>query len=141
MNVSFYTPEAPLIPLKGCTGLNKKNILLMSNRSEIPAQLTFLQKVLRAVDIDLEEDVHFLIADDEISASTLSDKRILEYDKLITFGFKASQLGIRGKDSPTTRIFYFEAMTYLIAPALSVVSDEPAQKKQLWNALKEIYKS
>jgi hypothetical protein len=139
MKVPFYTQETTKIRLEGCTGLNKKNILLITTKAEIPDQLPFLKKVMRAVDIDFDEDLHFCISEDDLSVTALSDERVLAYDKLISFGFHASQLGIQDKDLPSSVVCYFERITCLIAPLLRDIAEEPRQKKQLWSALKEVF--
>ena len=141
MNLPFYSRQATRIEWTSCTGANKQNILLLLTRKEIPAQVPFAKKILRAVNIDFDEDIHFCTHDDVTPISILSDPHVLTHDTVIVFGIRPSQLGIYDRDHLACQICSFENITCLLAPSLQDVAADPELKKKLWDALQEIFRT
>jgi len=139
MNLPFYSHDASPIRHEDCTGSNKRNILLIITRQDIPDQIPFVKKVLRAVEIDFDEDIHLYIQEKTTALSVLSDPKVLAHDTLIVFGLKPSQLGIYDSDQFSCQICSFEKITCLLAPPLHEIASAPELKKQLWDRLKEIF--
>ena len=111
----------------------------MSTGSHISGHLAFLKKILRSVDLDFDQDIHFLSVPSDLQSVMISDPQISMYRKVILFGIRPTQIGIHANDSPPCGLFQFEGFDCLTAPTLDEIESTPEYKKQLWDGLKQIF--
>lgn len=139
MNFSYYFwPDTPF-SWSAVQGANHKRVFVICEDSEVAENLPFLKKVLRSVDMDFDQDVHFTLVSPEIKVQLLSDPQMQAYDHLILFGIRPSQIGITGGDKAGCSMFQFEKITCIAAPRLSELNSNADHKKQLWSALKHLF--
>ena len=139
MNLPFYYwPEAK-IQWSECQGSNAKQVLVLSGSSTNSTNTDFLAKILQAVALDLETDVHFIHVKRTLHAHLISDPQMNLYSKVLLFGLEPSQVGISTESFSDCSVYYFESFTCIMAPALEKIEQDPAQKKSLWSVLKHVF--
>lgn len=141
MNFQYYFWPEEHFPWTHCSGANAKSTLVLSSGSEVAQSLPFLKKILRAVDLDFDQDIHFLSTSADLQIQLLSVPQFDAYEKLLLFGLKPSQIGILSGDHAGCQVFQFERLTCVSAPALAEIEAQAVQKKQLWVALKQVFKN
>lgn len=141
VKIPFYTQQSEAIDWDTSTGQNKKHTLVLVVHSDVPGQLTFLKKVLRAVDLDFETDITFLPVSHTQQTRLLSAPRLSEFNSILSFGIDPQNIGLPVARENLPCCMHFEKCIVLCSPALSDVSADSAQKKALWSALKEIFVS
>jgi hypothetical protein len=129
------------LPWPQCAGANTKNTLVLILDADAAGYLSFLKKILRAVDLDFDEDIHFLPAPENLETQLMADPQIASYSKLVLFGIRPSQIGIRDADKAGCCVFQFEKLVCVSAPSLADIDKFPNHKKHLWSALKQAFQS
>ena len=142
MNITYYSSRSTPLSLDTCTGSNNKRILILSNSADLPAQRTFLAKILAAINVDLEADTHLLSVDPAARFSLTVVPGIDAYSSCLTFGLTPDQIGLSHSASQDgTQVYPFEKLLVLCSsPALNQIAGRPELKKDLWEALKAHFK-
>jgi DNA polymerase III psi subunit len=109
---------------------------VLTVEEDIPTHLQFLRKILRAVDLDFDTDIHFLITPAGFRTHLLSDPNLKVYRHVLIFGIPNSHIGLQGGPEPSCAAYTFDQCTCITAPALGKISGNPELKKALWSALK-----
>ena len=112
-------------------GENRKQLLVVSG-DELPAteeQIDFLQKILSAVQHDLQQDALFL--------NTTRAQR-LSFTQLV-FGLQPAELGLHWR-LPPYRVFRRQERAFLFADPLRELQQNQELKRQLWEALQAMFK-
>lgn len=141
MDFPYYSwPEATL-SWSTVQGSNNKRALVICEDSDVAENLPFLKKILRSVDLDFDQDIHFIPVEANLNMHLLSSPGMKAYHNLILFGIQPSQIGIIGGDRPGCTMFQFETLTCVASPRLSELNSHSEHKKQLWSALKQLFQS
>jgi len=122
-------------------GKNGKNILIVVNKNDAPFlpdnELSFLTNVLSACQLGLmdvaiinwqrleEQDVNILL-------EQLKSRDVLLFDK------DPTQFGFPGNAQPYT-VSKAGGRQFVVAPSLSEIEKNKEAKKQLWQALKQLF--
>lgn len=141
MKYSYYFWPEMALPWPQCSGANHKNTLVLILDADAEGYLSFLKKILRAVDLDFDEDIHFLPASEHLDIRLISDPQIDAYRNVVLFGIRPSQIGIRDADKAGCCVFQFEKLVCVSAPSLADIEKYPDHKKHLWSALKQVFQS
>lgn len=136
----YFWPETP-IPWADCAGSNAKRTLILSVSAETAGNLPLLKKILRAIDLDFDEDIHFLYTPDNFQTQLMADPHLGSYRRLILFGISPSQVGIPSRGTAECQVFHFEKCVCIAAPSLDDIEKKPEQKKVLWSALKMVFQN
>lgn len=139
MHVPFYSAPSDVIPWDNCTGQSAKRTLVLVVQTDIPGQLALLKKILRAVDLDFDSDIAFLTMDQNAHVLLLPDPHLSKFENVITFGLDPAHIGLPAVDERAPAVLQFEKLTWLWAPSLTVIAGNAGLKKQLWNALKDVF--
>lgn len=117
--------------------LIKHKVLLLADEDLSPSDLLFLEKILKAVNLDLEgvDLLNVYGVSDVDFAAILRNKYINHF---ITFGvpFQRINLDIMMDRYHPIR---FDGITFLMADSLPVIEANPTLKRQLWNSLKRVF--
>ncbi len=133
----FLAPDLDLLTL--AKGNFARRILIVANAE--PTVITnrlFLEKVLSAANLNLDNDTFFCVAppDQPISISSVLSTKPAEF--VLVFGLQPDQLGLT-ITAPRYQPFSFYGTTWLFADALSVLEPDRVLKGQLWTALKPLF--
>ncbi len=139
MKYPYYFWSEMTLPWLKCAGANDKHTLVLSTESDAVANLPFLKKILRAADLDFDQDIHFVPTPENIETLLMADPHIENYRALVLFGIRPSQMGIWDCDKPGSVVFHFEKLACVSAPSLTDIERLPEFKKPLWSALKQIF--
>lgn len=139
----FSLPETEKQAFEGF-GNDNKAILLILRVKEWDQELkTFLGKILKAVDLDIEEDIYCINITNHssISFSRLPGKN--NYQNIICFGLAPTEIGLT-VDCKMYQPFVLSNKNWLFAHNLQDIFEERQQgKKQmagaLWNAMKQLF--
>ncbi len=125
---STDTPKPALI---------KHKVLLLADEDLSPSDLLFLERILKAVNLDIEgvDLLNVYGVSDVDFAAVLRHKHINHF---ITFGvpFQRINLDIMMDRYHPIR---FDGITFLMADSLPVIEANQALKKLLWNSLKRVF--
>ncbi len=125
------TPETPK------PALLKHKVLLLADEDLSPSDLLFLERILKAVNLDIEgvDLLNVYGVSDVDFAAVLRHKYINHF---ITFGvpFQRINLDIMMDRYQPVR---FDGITFLMADSLPVIEANQTLKKLLWNSLKRIF--
>lgn len=141
MNFTYYSWPETAFHWSDMQGANGKRALVICEDSDAAENLPFLKKILRSVDLDFDQDIHFTLVKSDVNIQLLSDPKMNAYDNLILFGIQPSQIGIAGGDRTGCTMFQFEKVTCVATPRLSELNANAEHKKQLWSALKQMFQS
>ena len=125
------SPETPK------PALLKHKVLLLADEDLSPSDLLFLERILKAVNLDIEgvDLLNVYGVSDVDFAAVLRHKYINHF---ITFGvpFQRINLDIMMDCYQPVR---FDGITFLMADSLPVIEANQTLKKLLWNSLKRIF--
>lgn len=118
-------------------GENRKSLLIVLEEREAQnVELkAFLSKILAAIKYDIDKDVVIISLDDDSKASLSSMYQKTNANTVITFGFKASDLGFFAN----IRNYVFteiDAISFLFCDNLTNIAAQNNLKAALWDALK-----
>ncbi len=117
--------------------LLKHKVLLLADEDLSPGDLLFLEKILKAVNLDIEgvDLLNVYGVSDVDFAAVLRNKYINHF---ITFGvpFQRINLDIMMDRYHPIR---FDGITFLMADSLPVIEANPTLKRLLWNSLKRVF--
>jgi hypothetical protein len=120
-------------------GENKKNILILYQDDMWEDSLDYLQKILKATGLDLNEDTIFYnpkSADALPTLNQIADKHPIH--KIILFGIHPKQVGIHA-DIKAYTISPFYGFQFLVAERLSAIKSSKEHREALWNELKTFF--
>lgn len=149
MNVllGFEITELPESDSKmlGRQGANARGILIVSEAVGDPTVKAFLEKVLRAVQIELDRDALWLSPAPETAPPPLSKlMHEFAFDTVLVFGYEAPQLGLQINWQHYAPI-PFLGKTLLFSHSLPLLMEERARNEKtysgpLWAALKHVFR-
>lgn len=125
-------------------GENAREILLLFKKDEDPAIKEFLLRMMRAANIELSKDTHFIGVEQGFEPSFAKLCHTVSFQKLLIFGIKPPAIGLHIEYSLYQPIV-FRDKTILISDCLRDLSEERARNGKersgaLWAAMKEIFK-
>lgn len=138
--VEMNTTNAPANEELRYLGNNERGVLIVTNHEEavyLPDnELQFLTSILTACKLSLS-DVAIV---NRVREQRLYKELIenLHSSKVLLFGIDPSTFGLPIQ-FPHFQIQEFDKRTYLSAPVLSLVENDVALKKNLWNSLKLLF--
>lgn len=121
-----------------CSGKNQKGLLIVLMREPQPGLLAFLEKVLMAVQYDLEEDALtvFLTGDQRFSFSQLAKNNGIQ--KALFFGLPPVRAGLNLNPRLYSPLTLGNQML-LFSDELPAIEQDKNLKKQLWEALQLMF--
>jgi DNA polymerase III psi subunit len=128
-----------VFPTNRCKGNNARRTLVLSEQKDFEENGPLLVKILRAVELDFEQDVSFILMQDGETLSLLSTPEISNYDNLILFGIKPAQIGLASRQSSS--LLRLENHTIIVSGSLNKITQDAKVKKDLWAQLKAVFKS
>jgi len=120
-------------------GGNNKEILIITPAHKeilIEEEKKFLIKILNSIGLQLE-DVVIVNQKKEAPYSFYSNP--FNPKKLILFGVKPFEIGIKEVDIPTYEIKDFQNTPILYVDKLTTIQSDLAKKKALWTNLKQLF--
>ena len=99
---------------------------------------SFLENILKAVNLDLNKDVMLLNITDKHNLSFIRLQTKAQFSKAIFFGTDPKSLGINLVLKPYQPVL-FDNCHYLLADSLENIQNNVNTKKNLWTCLKEMY--
>ena len=124
-------PEAPK------PSLIKHKVLLLADEELSPSDLLFLEKILKAVNLDID-GVDLLNVYGVADVDFLAILRHKHIHHFITFGVPFSRINLdimMDRYQPVR----FHGITFLMADSLPVIEANPTLKRLLWNSLKRTF--
>ena len=135
----YYKIPESVFPTNRCKGNNARRTLVLSEQKDFEENGPLLVKILRAVELDFEQDVSFILMQDGETLSLLSTPEISNYDNLILFGIKPMQVGLASQKSSS--LMRLENLTIIVSGSLDKIIKDSNVKKDLWAQLKAVFKS
>lgn len=139
----FALPEAEKQPIE-LLGNNKKGVLIVFRAQGWNQELrNFLEKILRAVQLNFEEDIHYLNITNHPSISFFQLNQNKAYRHVIAFGLAPKELGLN-IESRLYQPILLSDIQWLFAHNIQDIFEERQQgKKQmaaaLWKALQLMF--
>ncbi len=124
-------------------GENARDILLLFPKDDDPASINFLERVMRAVGLDLHKDTCFASIEQGFEPSFVELSRAVAFEKLLLFGIQAEAIGLHLEHQQYQPID-FKGKTILEFDTPRFLADERAaggtkKSSQLWAELKKIF--
>lgn len=135
------TPPAPVPVLETIPGAKpavaKPKVLLLIDEELTPGELIFLENILKAIHLNLNEiDILNLAGSGLVDFHAVLENKTLHH--FISFGipFKTIHLDIQMDRYQPIRIF---GITFLLADPLSALEADQKLKRKLWAVLKKVF--
>ncbi len=135
----YYNISDSTFPTHRCIGNNARRTLVLVEQKDFEEHGVLLTKILRAVELDFNQDVSFISMEKDESLSLLSTSSAKDYDNLILFGIEPRQIGLR--TNPRLSLLRLENHTVIVSARLSTIATDAKAKRILWDHLKEVFKS
>lgn len=123
----------------GCKGQNKKGLLIALNETENPELSAFLEKILKTVGFEMEQDTLRFWLTSPAPFWLKGLDRSHPFTHAILFGVMPRQAGLN-LEAVLYKPLTISDKTFLFADNLSKIQNEPALKRPLWEALKILFK-
>lgn len=133
----FSVPESS-VATPGAGLYLKKILILIKSEPHFTGSKVFLEKVLSAVQIDLNQDVYWWSLDSTAQFPFLAELKNRAPEQVLVFGFTPADLHLRAEISLYSPVFFYGSM-FLFADSLSQLEPDRDRKTRLWHALKAIY--
>ncbi len=131
----YSTEEKEIFKLLSVTGLNKKNILIITNRNDA-AQQDQLNKILNYTRLTMD-DIHlFFLGKDEIVP--LKHFGLESYCKVLVFGVSSQQLRMNFS-STVNSIIHYDGIEILFTTSLEELNEDMVKKKALVAPLNKLF--
>jgi hypothetical protein len=122
-------------------GKNGKAVLIIVNNPDtmyLPdEELNFLLNVLNACKLNMD-DVSIINLDKNKEEDYKSISKGLAAERVFLFGIGTDEIKLP-LSFPNYQVQQYNSQVYLMAPALSVIQADKAEKTKLWNALQQIF--
>ena len=134
----YYDISGSEFPINRCKGNNARRTLVLVERTDFEEHGVLLTKILRAVDLDFEQDVSFITLEKDETVGLLNSSIAKQFDYVLLFGIAPRQIGLM----TTSRLsmLRLENHTIIVSTLLSMVSKDAKAKRILWSHLKEVFK-
>jgi len=106
-------------------GENAREILLLFQKEEDPGLINFLQRVMRAVGMDLHKDTNFAGIEQGFEPSFAEISHSVSFKTLILFGTQPEEIGLH-LEYRRYRPIVFQGKTILSCHSLRELADERA---------------
>jgi hypothetical protein len=116
----------------------RKILVLAQAEPEFAGNRDFLEKVLSAVQINLERDTLLAIAESGTPLRLMPELRKNQTEFVLVFGLPPAPLGLN-IEAPLYRAVFFYGIHWLFADKLSALEPDRAKKGLLWTALKQLF--
>lgn len=120
-------------------GQNAGHTLVLTLPSDIPEHLMLLKKIMGAIGLDFDKDIHFMTVTDEHTIRLLSEPELNDYQYLLVFGISPEAMGLPARNANLPQIYVYENIQCIVASGLGTLSESPEQKKALWSVLKHAF--
>jgi|1048.fasta_scaffold09425_4 hypothetical protein len=130
----FAVPNA--ITWRGKFG--KKVLVIWEEETPNPASRAFLEKMLAAVQVNLETDCYYATLQKGESGALIATIKEKQPNQVLVFGTQPPQLGIHFEQFLYQPLFFYQTW-FLFADELVRLEPDKALKTQLWNNLKQIF--
>lgn len=141
--VAPIEPVATLTPLpvsqapEPASTAEKPKVLLLIDEELTPGELIFLENILKAIHLNLNEiDILNLAGSGLVDFHSVLENKVLHH--FISFGvpFKTIHLNLQMDRYDPIRIF---GITFLLADPLSAIEADSKLKRKLWEVLKKVF--
>ena len=139
LDYAIYLPSSGNFTFESCTGGNRKSVLVVykkESKAESEANLGLLEKILKAIQLDITEDISLLELPDK---ATTSFKPIFQadlYKTIIIFEFDPGSFGLHFT-IPFYQAVHHQGIKILRSHGLTEIGSNKNNKALLWNCLKE----
>ena len=127
----------PPVSRKPATPQISQKVLILVDEEMLPSDLLFLEKILKAVHIDIDRiDLLNVHGTSNVNFSELLQGKYIHH--FFTFGVPFSRINL---DILMDRYqpIRFDGITFLMADSLPAIETDVALKKKLWEALKKVF--
>lgn len=133
----FQTPDQSVLEL--ARGQFARQILvLVAAEAEANANRDFLNKILGAAGLDLQQDTLLAEIPETQPLKLPLNPKNKRPEFILVFGLRPDQLGLR-IEAPLYKAIPFYGLTFLFSEKLSVLEPDKARKTQLWQALRQLF--
>ena len=133
----IFSKEDNLI--SNCVGHNRKGLLVTVAGGEDPELKNFLEKILLAVNFSMDEDALTLWLTPPRPFCFTELARPAGIQRAIFFGIQPAQAGLNLNVRLYTPVTYGKN-SFLFCDNLAQIHQNPALKRPLWEALKEMFR-
>lgn len=141
LDMKIFPHTEPEILLQKAIGNIEKGLLVVILDNDArPELLPFLEKILKAVQYDLNQDAHLLKITDKTVFSLMSLNNLSKdsIKQAIFFGQTPKQVGLNLK-AQKYQPLSVAGKNILFADDLAVIHDDTELKKSLWMSLKAMF--
>lgn len=117
-------------------GKQDSEVIVLINSSLQEKDKQFLEKVLQAVNIPLDQVLIIFISDNRPSYTQLANE--FPFKKLIAFGLSPLNLKLKFTNKHY-QLFLFQNKKLLFAEDISILSTDVSKKKLLWAGLQKMF--
>jgi len=132
-----YNISDSSFPTHRCIGNNARRTLVLAEQKDFEEHGVLLTKILRAVELDFNQDVSFISMESGESLNLLSTSSAKDYDNLLLFGINPRQIGLM--TNARLSLLRLEEHTVIASTQLSTIATDPKAKRILWDHLKEVF--
>lgn len=133
----YQAPDADLLPmLQG--GFARRVLLLLVQEEESAPARAFLEKILGAVQLNLERDTLWAEISENSPVDVPAVVRKKQPDAVLVFGLSPQVCGLQADFSAYHPTHFYQTV-FLFADRLSFIEREKDAKAKLWLALRQIF--
>jgi len=134
----YYNISESVFPKDRCIGNNERRTLVLVEQKDFADHGALLTKILRAVDLDFEQDISFIPVEKNERISFLNTSDSKEYENILLFGLEPQQIGLM--TNPGQGLLRLEDFTVIVSSPLSAIAKDPVAKRNLWGHLQRVFK-
>ncbi len=139
LDYAIYLPSSGSFTSESCKGGNRKAVLVVykkESKGGLEDNLSLLEKILKAIQLDMTEDISLLELPDKDTTSFKSIFQTDLYKTIIVFGFDPSAFGLHFT-IPHYQAIHHQGIKILRSHSLAEIGSNKNNKALLWNCLKE----
>jgi hypothetical protein len=130
----FAVPD----PIQWAGKFGKKVLVIWVEEIPSSANRSFLEKMLSAVQVDLEKECHYAVLRKDETAALIPYIKEKQPNQVLVFGLSPAPLGLHFEQYLYQPVFFYQTW-FLFADELAKLEPDRQLKSQLWNHLKHIF--
>ena len=133
----IYALPEEVVQAERLLGNNARKMLVLAEAEDFKNHRDLLEKILGAVEYDLQADTAVLTLSPQERINLSSE--IEQCEHLLLFGISPTQIGLNV--NLKKRLIQLERLTIVRSGPLGKVASDTNEKRALWQVLKSVFKS
>lgn len=119
--------------------ISNQNVFVIKESDNTDANITFLSKILKAIQLDLNSNASLVILKNDRKGSIMEYLESNKEYNIVTFGINAKSLNLQINTFLYKKV-PIQNINLLFAHSLQDLQNDVPKKKKLWSELQELFK-